>query len=386
MQKKMIYILNSYSSNSAQHFYHVINLLSEISINGVEIVLIIEKADEDPTIDPSIEVVVQKEKGIKRAIELFKIVRKYVNNGYDKTFVRISLNAAVIAILASVGKKSEVFYWQSGDNLTYDRQKKGMDKCRWLLTNYSKLWFIKTFGDHFVTGPETMVKYYEDELHVAHKKMLCLYNDIDVNRFIEGTQEDKLKLRKELNLPIDAKIVLFIHRLTPVKRFSNFIPSIAETDAARKNNIYYVVIGGGPEEDLIKRNVKNSPFSDRIILLGSRPNAEVQKFYAGADLFVNPSYSEGFPRVVIEAMSAGLPVIVTDVGGTNDILPVEQKEYLLDKDDINGFRDKVIDLVTSEEKCRFLSKINKEFVKRYSTTNVAKQYIGQIWKCWREIL
>ena len=380
MKKKMLYILNSYSSKSAQHFYHVINLLSEISKNNVDVVLSIEKADEEPDIDAGIEVVVQKEKGIKRAVELFKLVRKYVSRGYDKIFVRISLNAAVIAILASIGNKSEVFYWQSGDNLTYDRQKKGMDKIHWLLTNYSKLWFTKTFGDHFVTGPETMVKYYEDELHVAHKKMVCLYNDIDVNRFVEGTQEDKINLRKELNLPTGAKIVLFIHRLTPVKRFSNFIPAIAETEDARANNIYYVAIGGGPEEELVRRNVKNSPFGDRIILLGARPNAEVQKFYAGADLFVNPSYSEGFPRVVIEAMSAGLPVIVTDVGGTKDILPNEQKEYLLDKDDVNGFRNRVIELVTSERKCKALSKINKKYVERFSTANVAKQYIDQIWK------
>ena len=225
-----------------------------------------------------------------------------------------------------------------------------------------------------------MVKYYEDELHVAHKKMVCLYNDIDINRFVKGTHEDKIKLRKELNLPEDAKIVLFIHRLTPVKRFSNFIPAIAENENARKNNVYYVVIGGGPEEELVKRNVNNSPYKDRIKLLGARPNAEVQKFYAGSDVFVNPSYSEGFPRVVIEAMSAGLPVVVTDVGGTKDILPEEQKEYLLDKDDVNGFREKIIELIMSTDKCQELSKNNKKYVERYSTVNVAKQYIEKIWK------
>lgn len=380
MKKKLIYILNSYSSKSAQHFYHVINLLSEIAKKDIDIVLIIEKADEMPIIDASIKVEVQKEHGFKRAFELYKLIRKYIKQGYTKTFVRISLNASVIAILASIGKKSEVYFWQSGDNLTYDRKKKGLDKIHWYLTNYSKLWFTKTFGDYFVTGPETMIKYYEQELHVRPNKLVCLYNDIDINRFVSGTQEDKITLRKELKLPMDAKIVLFIHRLTPVKKFSNFIPAIAETEKARNNNIYYVAVGSGPEEELVKKNVEASPYKDRIILLGARPNAEVQKYYAGADVFVNPSYSEGFPRVVIEAMSAGLPVVVTDVGGTRDILPEEQKEYLLDKDDIIGFRDKVVELVTSKEKCTTLSNINKEYVKRYSTTAVAEQYISKIWK------
>lgn len=379
MKKKLLYVLNSYSSKSTQHFYHVINLLNHMAKNGVDIVLVIEKADEYPMIETDIKVVVQKEKGIKRAFELYGILKKYIDLGYSKTFVRISLNASVVAILAAIGKKSEVYFWQSGDNLTYDRQKKGKEKVKWYLTNYTKLWFTKTFVDYFVTGPETMVQYYIDELKVKPEKMICLYNDIDINRFQMGSEDDRKLLREELNLPLDAKIVLFIHRFTPVKKFSNFIPFLAESDKNRYNNIYYVVVGGGPEEELIRNNVEKSKYKDQIILLGARPNAEVQKYYAGSDVFVNPSYSEGFPRVVIEAMSAGLPVVVTDVGGTKDILPDEQMPYLLDKDDIVGFRDKVIDLVCMQDECRKLAKINRKYVERFSTQKVAIQYISKIW-------
>lgn len=379
MDKKLIYILNSYSSKSAQHFYQVINLLDEISKRGVKILLIIEKADEEPQINANIQVVVQKERGVKRAIELFGILNKYIKRGYGKIFVRISLNASVVAILASMGRKAQVYFWQSGDNLTYDRMKKGWDRIKWYITNYSKLWFTKTFGDYFVTGPETMLAYYEKELKVKRNKLVCLYNDIDIKRFVSGTDADRISLRRELNIPDDSRIVLFIHRLTPVKRFSDYIPAIAETEEARKNNIYYVVIGGGPEEELVRDNVRKSEYNDRIILLGPKPNAEVQKYYAGADIFVNPSYSEGFPRVVIEAMSAGLPVVVTDVGGTKDILPEEQKEYLVDKDDINLFKEKVIELLCSQEKRIKISHINREYVKRFSTEMVAQQYIKKIW-------
>lgn len=380
MDKKLIYVLNSYSSKSTQHFYHVVNLLKEMAEKGIDVVLVIEKADEEPKIDANIKVVVQKESGLKRAIELRRILKSYIRQGYSKIFVRISLNASIVAILTSIGKNAEVYYWQSGDNLTYDRKKKGADKIHWYFTNYSKLWFTKTFGDYFVTGPETMVSYYEKELKVSRNKLICLYNDIDLNRFVMGNQEDKAVLRKELGIPEDSKIVLFVHRLTPVKRFSNFIPAIAETEEAREKNVYYVTIGGGPEEELVKNNVGKSKYKDRIILLGSKPNAEVQKYYAGADIFVNPSYSEGFPRVVIEAMSAGLPVVVTDVGGTKDILPEEEKEYLIDKDDVDQFKKKVIELVSSGEKCKHLSKINKEYVKRFSTEAVAQQYIDRIWR------
>jgi glycosyltransferase, family 1 len=379
MDKKLVYVLNSYSSKSAQHFYHVVTLLKEISNRGIEVVLIIEKADEKPCIDGKIKVIVQKERGIKRAFELYNILKEYAKKGYQKVFVRISLNASVIAILAAIGTKTDVYYWQSGDNLTYDRKKKGWDKIYWYFTNYSKLWFTKTFVDYFVTGPETMIDYYRKELKVPEKKLVCLYNDIDVNRFIRGSNSDKISLRRELGLPESSKIVLFIHRFTPVKRFSKFIPAIAEIEKAEQLDIYYVIIGGGPEEELIKSKTENSKYKDRIIMLGTKPNSEVHKYYAGADLFINPSYSEGFPRVVIEAMSAALPVVVTDVGGTRDILPKEQMEYLVDKDDVISFKEKVVELASNKEKCERLSEVNVNFVRKFSTEVIAQQYISKIW-------
>ena len=192
-KNKMIYIMNEYSENSVQHFYHIINLLEHIADQGVEIVIVIEKCDKLPEISNShIRLIAQRETTkIRRTIELKGILSKLMEEGYKKVFVRISTNATIIAIQTARKYNGEVYYWNSGDNLTYDRKKKGLDKIRWLLTGYSKLFYIKTFVDHFVTGPETMIDYYIDNLNVKREKMLLLYNDIDISRFKVGTSIDK---------------------------------------------------------------------------------------------------------------------------------------------------------------------------------------------------
>ena len=104
-----------YSNKEGSHFYHVLNLFEEMAKNGVKITLVIEKATGVPNFDiANIEVIAQKQKGLKRSIELFSILKELNKQGYKKTFVRISQNGALPAILISKLYGGEVYYWQSG--------------------------------------------------------------------------------------------------------------------------------------------------------------------------------------------------------------------------------------------------------------------------------
>ena len=379
MENKLVYILNSYSKKSAQHFYHVVNLLNVMADQGVEITLVIEKADDIPEVGSKIQVICQKEKGkLGRIKELKGIMKDLYDQGYRKVFVRITMPAAIIAIRMAGKYHAEVYFWQSGDNLTYDRKQPLLPRIKWYLTNYSQLVYIKNHVSYFVTGPESMADYYIENLKVKPEKMVVLYNDIDINRFQNVGKEEKRKIKKRLNIEENKKVVLFVHRLTPVKRFSYQLPYIVETEDFRNANAVLVIVGSGPEEKIMKDHCAKSEYKDCIRMVGKVPNAEVSDYYKIADMFINPSYSEGFPRVVIEAMSSGLPVVATDVGGTMDIVPQEQKNYIVDKDDRELFREKIIYLLNHEEVCEDLSKTNREYVKRFSTENISRMYIEKI--------
>lgn len=380
MEMKLLYILNHYSKNSAQHFFHVLNLLEKMADKGVKIILVIEKCDSKVDVhNPNIQVVAQKEKSkVKRLLELRSILNTYLEQGYRKIFVRISLNAAVIAIRLAKYKGGEVYYWQSGDNLTYDLQKSGKEKIKYLITNHSKLLYIKNHVDHFVTGPKTMIDYYQYALKINPRKMTLLYNDINLNRFSVSTEEERSELRKKMGIDSQKKIILFVHRLTPVKRFYLQLPYVIEREEFRKQNALLIIVGNGPDYNRVCTQVEQSNYKDLVKVIGTVPNREIMDYYKIADVFINPSYSEGFPRVILEAMACGLPVVASDVGGTCDIVGELQRQFIFDKDDRDCFREAVLTLLKNPEIRSQISQENQRTVKAYSTEMVSEMYISKI--------
>jgi hypothetical protein len=188
--KKLIYVLNQYSKKEGSHFYHILNLLEEIAKNDVDIKLIIEKAIDIPHFDiPNIEVIAQKESGLKRLIELFNILKKLNKQGYKKSFVRISQNGAIPAILISKFYGGQVYFWQSGT--TYEIEKKKAFDLKKFLKSELPFNIVKKFTTYFVTGPESMLDYYEKIVGVKKEKLVCLYNDIDeITDYMKDIKQD----------------------------------------------------------------------------------------------------------------------------------------------------------------------------------------------------
>lgn len=380
MQRKLIYVMNHYSKNSVQHFNHIINLLKEIANNGVDIALVVEKCEDYPEIDHiGITVICQKEtNSIKRLFELYSILKKLLKIGYKKIFVRISINATIIAIAVAKLYKGKTYYWQSGTTLEVDKERKIISKIIWYIGSYLRFWVVKTLVDNFVTGPESMVEYYIDALNIKPEKMLLLYNDIDTTRFKEKTHQEKMDLRKDLGFQESETIILMVHRLSPVRKTNKYIPEIINDDFFRKKRIRLIIVGDGPERLLLEKNIVEYALEAHISLLGNIPNREIEKFYNIADVFINPSYTEGFPRVLIEAMSCGLPIVATNAGGSQDIFGTFQREYIVDKHDIYGFKKKLIELIEDRDLRQKLGIENLNEVKKYSTEAVSRMYIERI--------
>ena len=197
--KKLIYILNQYSNREGSHFYHILNLLEEIAKNDVDIKLIIEKATDVPSFNvENIEVITQKKSGLKRPFELFGILKNLKKNGYKKIFVRISENGAIPAIVSSKIYGGDVYFWQSGT--THETERRKTFNLRRFLTSELPFIIVKKYTTFFVTGPESMLSYYEKVVKVKRSKLVCLYNDIDISRFSSVDDEEKLSIKEELGI------------------------------------------------------------------------------------------------------------------------------------------------------------------------------------------
>lgn len=377
---KLVYILNHYSKDSDQHFFHVINLLEAISHLDVEVALVIEKCESEPAIDAKnvkvygIPLTVSK---WKRPIILFSTLKKLYSKGFRKVFTRISKPGIIVPILFSfLYRKLETYYWQSGTVFEFNRKTKSKYA---LLRDDIEFWFIKTFVTCFVTGPESMKAYYRDVAGLKEDKIVILYNDIDLQRFNvnKGDELERTKKMLNLGLPEGAKIILFVHRLSPVRESLYYLPYVLEKfcESEGKQNFHSIIIGGGSDKIKLEKLLTESKHKDKIKILGSMPNAVIQDYYSIADIFINPTMAEGFPRVILEAEAMGLPIVSTDAGGIRDIMPLEQQPYIVSKTDRDSFAEALIELAEKPEERARLGGINSAFVEKYATPHVAKMYV-----------
>ncbi len=386
MNNKLIYILNHYSQNSEQHFFHVINLLKEIASSGVQIALVIEKCDDELILNhPKIKLFIQQDKSkVGRLTELFKILWKLQKAGYKKSFVRISWVAACISIMVGFFSKLKTYYWLSGQGSieSFQSLNWGIPKIKLLLTSKLPFWFIKTFVYRFVTGPESMGEYMRVVMKVSQKKILILYNDIDISRFSKATDTERINYKNQFGLPFDKKLILFVHRLSPVRKTLFYMPFIISEffKTKSRDDYHFAFAGSGPEENELKKAIEEAHVSDCISLLGAIPNNQIDQLYKSADIFINPTYAEGFPRVLIEAMACGIPLVTTDAGGICDILGIQQKEYMIEKNERLSFANKLIDLANQPKIQNILSEENLIQVQRFSTEAVAQMYCDKIYK------
>jgi glycosyltransferase involved in cell wall biosynthesis len=379
-KNKLIYVLNNYSVNSTEHFFHVLNLLEEIANNGVEILLIIEKSDGKPLIkSPNIKVICLKNTGFRRLVELYDLIGKSQKDNYLKLFVRISNWAAVVAIVKSFFSKLEVYYWHSGTVFEFDdKEPMSFSKLKWYFKTRIPFNFIKKNVTYFVTGPESIKNYYIDKVGVKSEKIKILYNDIDVSRFSILEDDAKKIIKKELNINSQKKVILFVHNFSPVRNTKSYVANFLDKFFATSDlhNYEFYFIGGGKEREEIEAQAMAMGLKDKVFFLGSLPNNKVHKYYQVADIFINPTAAEGFPRVLIEAMACGLPIVTTNAGGIIDILGSKQLEYMSDIADPNGFADNLIKIARlSKDELYKLKEENTLRIKNYSTEKVALMYI-----------
>jgi D-inositol-3-phosphate glycosyltransferase len=124
-----------------------------------------------------------------------------------------------------------------------------------------------------------------------------ILNGIDIERFHPPTPAERARAQQNLGIPESKRIVLFVGRLVEKKGVGLFLEV-----ARRLHSYHFLMVGDGPIRPTGINNLTWLPFV---------PPERMEIVYQAADVLLLPSYSEGFPLVVLEAMAAGLPVIVS---------------------------------------------------------------------------
>lgn len=150
------------------------------------------------------------------------------------------------------------------------------------------------------------------ELGARWGRVFVVPNGLDAGLFRPAGRE---AARRELNLPAEGRLVLFVGRLAEVKG-----PDLALQAVARAPWARLVVVGDGPMAPALRRQAAELGLADRVVWAGARPHREVPRYLAAADAVILSSRSEGSPNAVLEALGCGRPVAAFAVGGVPELV------------------------------------------------------------------
>jgi glycosyltransferase involved in cell wall biosynthesis len=148
------------------------------------------------------------------------------------------------------------------------------------------------------------------------RKTTILHNF--VKPFVPAPTEDVEGLRRSLGVQNQA-VILAVGRLSSEKGHAILLQAAARLEKMNEApDFRVVVVGDGPEQENLQRLTARLGIGQRIVMAGFQ--ADVRPYYCLSTLLALPSYSEGSPNVVLEAMAAGLPIAATAAGGVPEIL------------------------------------------------------------------
>ncbi|PRY55291.1 glycosyltransferase involved in cell wall biosynthesis [Arcticibacter pallidicorallinus] len=251
--------------------------------------------------------------------------------------------------------------------------------------NYS---YLKDFFTRFllqkdvrlVTVSNNQLLHLSKTLLIRKERFSLVYNGIDPQAFNYQIAQmyDRDSIRRELGIPTEAFVIIQVARYDVEK---NHELSIAVLNILRsKHNIdaYMIFVGGNGiqknRKEAITSLIEEQGLSNYIKVLGIQK--DVKSFLAASDLFILTSKAvETFSIAALEAMAMGLPCVLTDVGGANEMIFTGKNGYLSSFSDAADFADKAKDVFLGRlewTKSRISEEVIKEFNSEKSNSSLLK--------------
>ena len=201
----------------------------------------------------------------------------------------------------------------------------------------------------------------------SHQKIHIVRNPILQCRFQDGAGRETEKPSRT------RKVVLFMGFLIKNKGIYDLIEAVPKVIRAFPD-ARFVICGKGEEEKEIKKRVRDLNLHDYVELPGWVENNTKQSHLQMADIFVLPSYYEGMPMALLEAMSAGLPVVATRVGAIPEFVEDGKNGYLVEPGKPDILADRIVKLLKNEELLNKMKSENVRMAKLFDAKNIATKW------------
>ena len=224
-----------------------------------------------------------------------------------------------ISTLLSFKKKRRIISYHT----TIHRNKKD----RLLMKFYSRL---MRNTDKIISVCNNQINYTTKKYKINPSYFTTIYNGVDTNYWrLPNSVDESLLIRNQYGIPPDAKVIIQTAAFRPEKNHKAAIDAFNRLYENGMNNMFLLLVGDGDLKSVIEDYVTTLNLNKRIIFTGNQDN--VQPFYWASDIFTLTSKGvETFSIAALEALNCGLPCVLTDIGGANEMI----------ENGVNGFLSK----------------------------------------------
>lgn len=211
----------------------------------------------------------------------------------------------------------------------------------------------------------------------------CVVIPVGLEMFHPINQLNKKKLIEDLiHTDINnKKILLSVGRLIERKGIPYFLKNIFLAVKGKYPEIIYLIVGSGNLKNEIEILIKELALENDVYLLENVDNILLNCLYHSSDIFVMPNIPvkgdmEGFGIVLLEASSAGLPVVASNIEGIKDAIIDKQNGFLIDPFDTEKYVKVIVDLLNDNNKRLFIGQTGKKITNStYNWENISQKYL-----------
>jgi glycosyltransferase involved in cell wall biosynthesis len=179
--------------------------------------------------------------------------------------------------------------------------------------------------------------------------------------------------REDVKTSTERPRVLFVGRLKKEKGVFDLVEAMPHVLARADCDL--VVVGDGGQERKLRDQIGRLGLQDHVIMAGYLAGSDLSREYAWATIFVLPSWSEGFPTVLAEAMDAGLPIVTTRIRGAIDHLGDGENALFVEPREVNGLASALVALLQDRDLRTRMAAANRERVRLFDPELVGAEYL-----------
>ncbi len=234
---------------------------------------------------------------------------------------------------------------------------------------YEKLYF--RLSDALAAVNKSVAEQIEEEYGIV-KNVNVIFNGVNIDKFFndKSCYERAVKIKSSMCCKY---LLLFVGVLNGRKGELDLIKAMHQV-VCRYNDTTLMIVGDGPTKQIALDMVEKLQLRKYVKFIANMEQTELKKYYLAGDLFILPSYSEGLPKVLLEAMACGIPVIASDIPAHRELIEHGVNGHMFEVGNVDSLASIILEILDKPEGREGIIRNAKELVeKKFTWQSVANR-------------